>query len=144
MRKHIETEEIRHAGTVTEVLPFEVKVRIVAQSACARCHARAACGASSGEPRIITVRRRDDGSFRPSDQVHVVIRQTQGFKAVLIAYLVPLFILLVLLLTLPLLFDNELVTGLGALGFVALYYLVLAGFRDKLNSGFTFTIEKIQ
>lgn len=40
-------------------------------------------------------------------------------------------------------FENELVTGLGALGFVALYYLVLAQFRDRLNSGFVFTVEKI-
>ena len=73
----------------------------------------------------------------------MVVRQGQGFKAVFIAYLIPLFILLVLLLTLPLLFENELGTGLGALGFVALYYLVLAQFRDKLNSGFVFTVEKI-
>ena len=49
-----------------------------------------------------------------------------------------------LLLTLPMFFENELVIGLGALGFVALYYLVLAQFRDKLNSGFIFTVEKIK
>ena len=41
-------------------------------------------------------------------------------------------------------FENELVTGLVALGFVALYYLILARFRDRLNSGFEFIIEKIR
>ena len=135
---------ISHAGRVISVAPFEVKVEIEAQSACAQCHAKAVCGASSGERRVIPVRRRDDGTFRPGDSVNVIIRQTQGFKAVFIAYLIPLFILLVLLLTLPMFFENELVTGLGALGFVALYYLILARFRDRLNSGFEFIIEKIR
>ena len=133
---------IRHAGTVMSVTSVQTKVEIQAQTACAACHARAVCGASSGVSRVITVRRPDDGSIRPGDEVNVIIRQGQGFKAVFIAYLIPLFILLVLLLTFPVFFENELVTGLGALGFVALYYLVLAQFRDRLNSGFVFTIEK--
>lgn len=133
---------IRHAGKVLSVTSVQTKVEISAQTACAVCQAKAVCGASSGESRIITVRRQDDGSVKPGDEVNVLIRQGQGFKAVFIAYLIPLFILLVLLLTLPMFFENELVTGLGALGFVALYYLVLAQFRDKLNSGFIFTVEK--
>ena len=134
--KHQETSVIKHEGRVLSVTSVQTKVEILAQTACAACHAKAVCGASTGESRVITVRRDDD-------RVNVVVRQGQGFKAVFIAYLIPLFILLVLLLTLPLLFENELVTGLGALGFVALYYLVLAQFRDKLNSGFVFTVEKI-
>ncbi|HIR63399.1 MAG TPA: SoxR reducing system RseC family protein [Candidatus Coprenecus avistercoris] len=134
---------IRHEGRVLSVTSVQTKVEILAQTACAACHAKAVCGASNGESRVITIRREDDGKIRPEDRVNVVIRQGQGFKAVFIAYLIPLFILLVLLLTLPLFFENELVTGLGALGFVALYYLVLAQFRDRLNSGFVFTVEKI-
>ena len=133
---------IRHAGKVVSVSGSQLKVEILAQTACAGCHTRAVCGASDGRTRVIPVRRQDDGSIAVGDDVDVIIRQGQGFKAVLIAYLIPLFILLVLLLTLPMFFENELVTGLGALGFVALYYLVLAQFRDKLNSGFIFTVEK--
>lgn len=138
-----EDREIRHSGVVSEVTPNEVKVKIVPMSACSMCHARTVCGTSSGGSRIIPVRRRDDGSFRPGDQVFVTVRQSQGFKAVLFAYLIPLSILLVLLLTLSLLFENELAAGLGSIGFVALYYLVLALFRNKLDSGFIFTVEKI-
>ena len=135
---------ISPAGKVVSVSGSQLKVEILAQTACAGCHAKAVCGASDGRTRIIPVRRSDDGSIAVGDEVDVIIRQGQGFKAVLIAYLIPLFILLVLLLTLPMFFENELVTGLGALGFVALYYLVLAQFRDKLNSGFIFTVEKIK
>ena len=141
--KHQQEAVIKHAGKVISVTSVQTKVEILAQTACAACQAKAVCGASSGESRIITIRRQDDGSVRPGDEVNVLIRQGQGFKAVLIAYLIPLFILLVLLLTLPLFFDNELVAGLGAIGFVALYYLVLAQFRDRLNSGFVFTVEKL-
>lgn len=134
---------IKHEGRVVSVTSVRTSVEILAQTACSGCHARSVCGASAGESRIITVCREDDGTVRPGDHVNVLIRQGQGFKAVFIAYLIPLFILLVLLLTLPLLFGNELVAGLGALGFVALYYLVLSRFRDRLNSGFVFTVEKI-
>ena len=134
---------IRHEGRVLSVTSVQTKVEILAQTACAACHDEGVCGASNGESRVITIRREDDGKIKPEDRVNVVVRQGQGFKAVFIAYLIPLFILLVLLLTLPLFFENELVTGLGALGFVALYYLVLAQFRDRLNSGFVFTVEKI-
>lgn len=140
--KHQETV-IKHEGRVVSVTSVQTTVEILARTACEGCHARSVCGTSAGESRIITVRREDDGTIRPEDRVNVTIRQGQGFKAVFIAYLIPLFILLVLLLTLPLLFANELVAGLGALGFVALYYLVLARFRDRLNSGFVFTVEKI-
>ena len=118
---------IRHAGKVVSVSGSQLKVEILAQTACAGCHARAVCGASDGRTRVIPVRRQDDGSIAVGDDVDVIIRQGQGFKAVLIAYLIPLFILLVLLLTLPMFFENE---------------LVLAQFRDKLNSGFIFTVEK--
>ena len=135
---------IRHAGRVVSVAGSQLKVEITTQTACAACHAKAVCGASDGKTRIIPVRRPDDGTIAVGDEVNVIIRQGQGFKAVLIAYLIPLFILLVLLLTLPIFFENELVTGLGALGFVALYYLILAQFRDRLNSGFIFTVEKIK
>ena len=135
---------IRHAGRVVSVAGSQLKVEITTQTACAACHAKAVCGASDGKTRIIPVRRPDDGTIAVGDEVNVIIRQGQGFKAVLIAYLIPLFILLVLLLTLPMFFENELVTGLGALGFVALYYLILAQFRDRLNSGFIFTVEKIK
>lgn len=140
--KHHETV-VRHEGRVVSVTSVQTCVEILAQTACAACHAKSVCGASAGESRVITVRREDDGSIVPGDSVNVIIRQGQGFKAVFIAYLIPLFILLVLLLTLPMFFENELVAGLGALGFVAIYYLVLAQFRDRLNSGFVFTVEKI-
>lgn len=93
---------IRHEGRVLSVTSVQTKVEILAQTACAACHAKAVCGASNGESRVITIRREDDGKIKPEDRVNVVVRQGQGFKAVFIAYLIPLFILLVLLLTLPL------------------------------------------
>ena len=85
---------IRHEGRVLSVTSVQTKVEILAQTACAACHAKAVCGASNGESRVITIRREDDGKIRPEDRVNVVIRQGQGFKAVFIAYLIPLFILL--------------------------------------------------
>ena len=95
---------IRHAGKVVSVSGSQLKVEILAQTACAGCHARAVCGASDGRTRVIPVRRQDDGSIAVGAEVDVIIRQGQCFKAVLVVSFIPLLIFLVFFLTFPLFF----------------------------------------
>ena len=42
---------IKHEGRVLSVTSVQTKVEILAQTACAACHAKAVCGASTGESR---------------------------------------------------------------------------------------------
>lgn len=133
-------QELLHDGVVTAVAEDKVTVEIPVSSACAQCHAKAVCGSDIGEARIIPVKRKDDGSLKLGDRVVVAINRTMGMKAVLLAYLIPLVILLVLLLTLQRLFGNEVVAGLVSIGIVLVYYGVLAIFRKKIDRGFEFNI----
>lgn len=135
-------KDIKHTGKVVEVTHDKVVVEISPSTACDGCHARSVCGSSNGKTRTIPVVRRDNGDFNIGDTVNVMITQAMGLKAVMIAYVIPCFVLLILLLTLPIVMENELACGLVALGSLAVYYLVLAFFRDKLGSGFVFTVEK--
>ena len=58
-----------------------------------------------------------------------------------LAYVAPLVVLLAVLLGLLAVGAGELAAGLCGIGGVALYYLVLWLFRDKLRNEYIFTIE---
>ncbi|MBQ1280496.1 MAG: SoxR reducing system RseC family protein [Bacteroidales bacterium] len=134
---------IKHSGVVSRVTPDSVEVEIVSKSACAACHAKGVCGASDAESKIIEVKRADDGSFKVGDNVNVMIRYSMGMKAVLLAYVIPLFIILVLLLTLSVVLPDELCVAAITVGVLALYFFALALVKKKLGNKFIFSVEKI-
>ncbi len=82
------------------------------------------------------------GSFKVGDEVRVVLSRTMGHKAVWISYVIPLCILVILILSLSRVFHSELLAGGCAIAGVALWYLAVWLFRDRLADGFVFTIEK--
>ena len=75
------------------------------------------------------------------DTVTLALKQTMGLKAVWISYVIPLIILMILVLSLSSVIDNEVWTGLAAIGGVALYYLVIWLLRDRLKNEFVFYIK---
>ena len=64
-----------------------------------------------------------------------------GHKAVWLAYVAPLCVLLAVLLGSLGLGAGELAAGLGAIGGVAVYYLFLWLFKDRLRNEYVFAIE---
>ena len=66
-----------------------------------------------------------------------------GFKAVWLAYAIPLVVLLGVLLGLNAAGVPELASGLAAIAAVGVYYLVLWLFRDKLRNEYSFYIKEI-
>ncbi len=137
-------QDIKHKGTVIEVTPDKVVVEIAASTACDGCHAKNICGSSNDSTRTIPVFRRHNEDFSVGDRVEVAMTPSMGLKAVVIAYVIPCVILLILLLTLPIVLENELACGLIALGSLAVYYVVLSFFRNRLSTGFVFTVEKLE
>ncbi|MBP9997699.1 MAG: SoxR reducing system RseC family protein, partial [Bacteroidales bacterium] len=66
-----------------------------------------------------------------------------GHKAVWIAYVIPLFIMMAVLLGLTSSGMEELYAGLLAIASVALYYLLVWIFRDRLRNEYVFNIKQI-
>ena len=64
-----------------------------------------------------------------------------GHKAVWLAYFIPLLLLLAVILGLMGLGLAEVPAGLAGLAAVALYYLLLYLFRDRLKNEYIFTIK---
>jgi len=134
-------EQVMHTGKVVSMTPQTTTVQIVSQSACSECHAAGLCGLSEYTEKAIEVPTRPSATYGVGDEVQVVLRASMGFKAVWIAYFLPLVVLLAVALGLIALGVPELVSGLAGLGAVALYYLVVWLLRDRLRNEYVFTIQ---
>ncbi len=137
---------IEHEGKIIAIDKEYISVEILNKSACAACHAKGVCAASDESTRVIDVPLTLGNlieDFQVGETVNVVLGSSLGLKAVWISYVIPLAILMVLLLSLSLLKIKELYIGLISIAGVALYYLGVYCFRNKLTRIFTFSIEKI-
>ena len=129
-------------------------VRIVQTSACAACKAKAMCAsAESAEKEMTVVLLGENGkvktennstqSYHVGDTVEVMVQQKMGWKAVVLAYLLPFFVMLaVMFIGNAIWAVREEILGTAALCAMAVYYLVLGMFKDKLQKEFSFTARK--
>lgn len=135
--------DVAHKGRIVSLTPEFTTVEIISESACGSCHAAALCGMAELRKKAVELPTRHYTSFREGDEVNLVLRRTMGFKAVWLAYVLPLAVLLAVLLGLTALGVQELAAGLWALGAVAFYYLVLRLSRDRLRNEYSFYITPI-
>ena len=135
------TETISHEGIVAKITDDELEIKILAQSACAACHAKSACGMGEQAEKILTVPRPKGKEFALNQKVNVRMAIGQGNKAAILAYLIPIILLLAVLFVCLGLGLSE---GLSALlGIIALipYYIILYLRRDKLKEKFEYHLE---
>jgi sigma-E factor negative regulatory protein RseC len=136
-----DTETISHEGVVTKITDDELEIKILAQSACAACHAKSACGMGEQAEKILIVPRPKGKDFVLNQKVDVKMAIGQGNKAAVLAYLIPIILLLAVLFVCLGLGLSE---GLSALiSIVALipYYIILYLRREKLRQKFEYIVE---
>ena len=75
------------------------------------------------------------------DKVEVIMKQSDGFTAVFISYLIPLIIVVTSLIVLLYLRFPEPVAGLLSIFFLLPYYLGIYFFRKKINDRFVFSLK---
>ena len=146
-------------------------VRIVQTSACAACKAKAMCASAESAEKEMTVvllnqeprTKNQDASattdqtkvtslgsfllapeaYKVGDTVEVMVQQKMGWKAVVLAYLLPFFVMLAVMFIGNAIWTvREELLGTVALCAMAVYYLVLGMFKDKLQKEFSFTARK--
>ncbi len=137
-------DKIFHTGKIVEINPEFTSVEIVSMSACAECHAKNLCGVADMKTKIIMVPTDPYGNFETGDEVKVLLKRTMGVKAVWISYVIPLIILLILVLSLSAAKAHEVWTGLGAIAGVAVYYLFVYLFRNRLAKDYVFEIRELK
>jgi len=81
--------------------------------------------------------------LQAGDRVEVEVRERLAWKAVLLAYIMPFVVMLGVIVLLDYATEwSEAVVGTLSLCGIALYYLVLSGFKNRLQREFTFTARK--
>ncbi len=134
-------EEIVHEGVINNINGEIIDVGIQCFSACAACHANQICNLSDKKEKIVKINGVRD-NFSIGENVRVVIKRSQGYKAVFLGYVLP-FILFFLLLAVCSSFFNELITGVIAISILLPYYYILFLKRNTINKAFTFKLEKL-
>ena len=118
-------------------------VRIVQTSACATCKAKAMCASAESAEKEMTVVLLGDEQWAVGNEVEVMVQQKMGWKAVVLAYLLPFFVMLAVIFMGNALWNvREEILGTAALCAMALYYIVLGMFKDRLQKEFSFTAKK--
>jgi sigma-E factor negative regulatory protein RseC len=130
---------ISHKGIVQKSDNESVTVLITAESACRGCHAEGSCNLSGTEEKIVEVK----GSFdlKNGDTVTVLMKQSSGFTALFLGYIMPLIFVISFLILFATLGYPELVSGLLAISSLLPYYLILYLLRKRINDKFIFSLK---
>lgn len=133
---------VKHSGRVVEVNKKCVRVSVMAQSACASCHAKDVCGSGDQKEKLIDVHR-PKGEYAVGDMVEVVLTLNNGNKAVVLAYVLPFVVLMIVLLGLLALGYGEAFAALWSIVALVLYYYILYICRHRIEKKIHFTLRKL-
>ena len=133
--------EISHRGRIVSITPELTTVQIISESACAACHAKGLCSLGDSTVKEVELPTRGWDNWQVGDEVSVVLRASMGHKAVWLAYVVPLVVMVAVLLATLSAGGSELLAGLLSIGAVALYYGVIWLLRTRLRNEYIFNIK---
>ena len=133
---------IKHDGIVDSMDRDCIHVRIVQASACAACGAKSLCSAAESKEKIVDVYGADTKAYQIGQRVMVEGAAAMGMKAVRLAFLYPLLLLVASVVIGMWLTDgNEVFGAIAALVALAAYFGVLFACKRRLMSEFKFTIK---
>ncbi len=134
-------DSIKHSGIIKDIDSKQYYVSIIAQSACAACHAKSVCNVTELQEEIIDIPKEETDSYKIGDRVEILMEKSLGPKAVMLGYVIPFLVLLTTLIISLNIFDSEGVAGLLSLGILIPYYLILFLVKDRLKKTFVFKIR---
>lgn len=134
--------EVFHKGRVVSITPELTTVEIISEAACSSCHAKGLCGLGESKTKAVQLPTSPWDDYKVGDEVTLVLKASMGHKAVWVAYVIPLFILMAGILALLSFGADELVSGLCSILAVAVYYFVIWLLRDRLKNEYIFNIKR--
>lgn len=136
------SKSVKHKGRIDSIEGNKICVNFIAMSACASCHAKGVCSASDMKEKSVEVFDFTN-RFQLGEEVNLILKQSLGFRALFLGYVLPFLLVLFILIILTVITNNEAISGVGALTILVPYYLILYLLKDKIRKKFIFTINKI-
>ena len=135
-------KQIDHEGTILEIKDGRITVEIINVSACARCHTKGTCTVSDKKKKLIDVIDYNN-KYCIGEKVKLIYQESLGWFALMLAYVIPLLLVLLVLFITTTIINNELISGFLSVAILVPYYIILSFFKGNLKNTFSFTIEKI-
>ncbi len=135
-------KRILHPGKILAIEQDQIRVSFTTQGACGGCAARSKCGMVDSSQREVVVAAQRGVSYQIGQEVNVSISYQMGVMSVVVAYIIPLIVLIAILAVAVHLGVNEGIAALISLGSVALYFVGVYLLRSRLDKQIKFTIEK--
>lgn len=132
---------IRQSATVVRVDTTEIEVEVCRPEACAVCKAKNACSEGSSAAKRMTLVN-DGQGYQIGDQIQLIMRRSAGLKAVVIAYLIPVVLVVAALLIFQATTLSETTAALFTLGVLVIYFIVIRLLRGRIHHQLTIEIEK--
>ena len=134
---------ISHQGIVERIEGTTVIVKIVQHSACSGCKVKSMCSSAESKEKTVDVQTFNASDFKVGEEVMVYAGLSMGRTAVIIAFVIPLIIMVLWLVAAIKLLKLDELSAIGSdLMLLGLYYVILSMNRKRINRRFTFTIAK--
>ena len=134
---------VEQKGIVIKKQEDKLVVKIEQKSTCSSCHARGACTSLDKKDKEIEIKSKDTANYNIGDEVIITISTKLGMKAVLIAFVLPLIlIVLALFLSIKLFTLSQSLSALISLVVLSAYYFLLYKQNLFLSKQFNFTIKE--
>lgn len=137
----LSAKSIEHPGVISEVSDTMVRVSFTAYSACSACHAKGICSAAEMQDKSVEIPRHEH--FDVDEKVKIILKQSLGYRALFLSYVLPFLIVLLTLVLFSVISDNELITGMISLTILFPYYLMIYLFRGQIKRDFSFFLKKL-
>lgn len=134
-------DHVSHPGVVVGINEKDIEIEILSSSMCGSCGIKSACGMSEMQEKRVTVPKPEDRKFIVGQPVSIIMNTRQGNKAALFAYFIPAFLLVAIIVILSNLNVKEWLAATIGIGVIAVYYIVLSFFKNRLRNEFTYEIR---
>lgn len=119
-----------------------MQVSIINKSSCASCNLKGSCSVSDIQEKIVDVFTNNSKDFIVGENVDVYYKQSLGFRALFLGYLLPFIVVLITMVIMLETTNKELLSGLVSLASLIPYYLIVYLTRDKIKKTFSFSVKK--
>ena len=137
-------KQISHIGKVVAVDDGEISVLVERGDACSHCESKKACAIMTSTDQTMKIKDKNCQNYSVGESVNVSINTSLGLKAVMLAYVLPLLVLMLSLAVGFCCFSSELLQVFVALIPTVCYYIVLYQFRHKIEQQFSLTVSKLR
>ena len=135
-------ETIGKTGIIKNIINNELIIEIMSCSACSTCAVKNYCNGAEAKQKEIIVKNKEADKFNVGEEVVVEIDEQQAVKSIILAYVIPLILMISTIIVAVSYQQDEIIGGICGIIVLIPYYFGLFLAKDKMKSGFEFKVSK--